>query len=176
MKKKTKLKAPSHPIGESYEPVVSWVLVEAPRWENASFFSGWLEKAETAARMRAANSPTRLEEHLGFEINFGREAMEFLRRLSQDRATILFDTASAEAEMFCLLETMGFFKLNENHYRMMVPKQLSSETLKRAFQRLEDTEDGGCMLHPEWLVRGMSRRKALRCQKRILDERYASGP
>lgn len=152
------------------------ILIEGLREVDAEFYGKWLlAAAETDKLLERVDAldPTfrmriqRLEAL--YKLQFGLSAVIFFEQLAEAKHfyTSIIDSDSLDAEMFCLMTELGFFKLNGARYQMTLPGGLDIAKVQNALLKFAATEDEGFDLHPERLVTCMLRSEAESLQRRI---------
>jgi len=139
------------------------------RWLLAAHAANeiWREMAKDA---RFYKKVERLE--LVYQMHFGFAAHGHVLDFNNQGAVVFRADDEPIGERFAVMAAMKFFVPTGQRYQLAIPTGLTRECVKRAVLALADTEDENDYLHPEKLVRTMSRVDAERWQKRLssLDE------
>lgn len=148
------------------------ILVECPRWGDAKFLGNWLLAADKANNLLMevredlifADQISTLE--MVYVLDFAGDAYFMATECGGNVAALIINYRE-EAEGFAMMVEMGFFKFIDGRYQMVVPNSVAAEDIRRALQMLARTEDAEHMLHPDHLVRTMSRTEANKWQTRL---------
>jgi hypothetical protein len=152
------------------------ILIEGLREADAEFYGKWLLAAAEANKLleRAYSQDPLFRERVGaleplFKPDFGIIAIILFEKLAQGEHFYVstIDLDSDEAQMFCVMAEMEFFKLNDVRYQMALPEGLDIVTVRNALLKLADTEDDEFHIHPEALVSCLSRAEARSLPRRI---------
>jgi hypothetical protein len=157
----TLLETASHIDGDS-----RCILIESPKWGDAAFCGKWLSAAAHAETLwREARKDPEFDNQVervcvAFIPDFGIAASVMLRRLLNNRTTLLLNLDSETGEECVMMVRMGLFASFNERYRMSIPSDLSQSKVKGATLTYAETEDEEYALHPESLVNTMSFSKA----------------
>jgi hypothetical protein len=92
-----------------------------------------------------------------YGIHFTSAATAFIRKLMRDcRSFSLNLINSSWADSFAIMVGIGFFTRFDERYRMIIPRELSSEVITESLLQLAGTEDDDDCLHPERHLATMS--------------------
>jgi hypothetical protein len=150
-----------------------YVLVEGPSWGDARFYGGWLLKAARAEALwrQVRNSPTFKDaaERLtvAFFPDFGIAATIMLAYLRRNFVSFTIPLYGEEGNEFAMMTEMGFFVRTGERYKMAIPKRLKMNDIKSAALKFVQTADSKCVLHPEYLVAAVPKKRAERMQRRL---------
>jgi hypothetical protein len=152
-----------------------WVLVEGPKPGDAQFLGEWLLAAAKADKLLQEQfeldpdfkqAVNRLEVVYAFV--FCPTATKCIELLMTDLTAFPMSVLDEPwGEVFVVMAELGFFSQTGDRYQMTIPKDSSSAAIKTALMHLANTEDEDFFLHPEHLVRCMSRSNVLDWQARL---------
>lgn len=144
-----------------------WVLIEGPGPGDAEFLGRWLLAAVAADQV--------LEEHFrnngGLRdrittleiiriVSFSPAATRTTRLLMKNLSCFSLDARDEWGELFALMAKIGFYRLTGSRYQMTIPQKFSGAEIEHALLELAATEDQEYYLHPEYLVKCLSKREA----------------
>ena len=144
------------------------ILVEGPRYGDATFYGHWLLSAAEANELlqQAKRDDPNFDREIaileeGQFLDFGKSATSFMSRFADKEFDTLVITTKPEDintlyELvdFVLMVEMGFFVLTGDRYQMTLPPNLNKEKVKQAHLKLAETEDEE-WIHPERLCMDM---------------------
>ena len=150
------------------------ILVEGPRWGDTAFYGKWLLAAAKAnALWKKAIKDPRFKRQVdrlmvAYIAEFSIGATVLLSYLEKNLASLVVRLDDEmEVEEFTMMVEMGFFALTGQRYQMVIPTRLTIGKVKRAAQKLAQTEDEEYYLHPEYLVATMPYAEAKAWQARL---------
>ena len=83
-------------------------------------------------------------------IEFGPSAAGFIRKWLKDRQSFHLNLSTTHwAEIFTVMDGVGFFTRTGNHYQMTEPTTLDLDRITDSLLQLAETEDAQYYLHPE---------------------------
>jgi hypothetical protein len=164
-------------------------VCDGPEWGDAQFIAAWLSAVLAADSM----IDTYLAEHPHFRSRISRLEVESAIEFRPAALCLLTDWLKADgavnywdisfhvdieqdwyAELFAIMANVGFFKLQNNYYKMSIPYRLDINVVRKALLRLAKTEDCHYYLYPERLLHTMSWRDVKRCKKALRREKFAA--
>ncbi|MBX9775834.1 MAG: hypothetical protein K2Y71_15760 [Xanthobacteraceae bacterium] len=138
--------------------VASAVAITGPN-RQAHFYGEWLllaVRAQACWRRVRSKDPDfyrkvqRIES--ACEQDFAMSAVEFVSKV-WDGSCVTIDMRSEEAEALAMMTCMGFFVGHGECLSMALPDAIGEAIIKRATRKLAETEDEGCMIHPDRALR-----------------------
>ena len=150
-----------------------YVLVEAPEWCSVKFYGQWLLAAADAQELwkksieQGALEVEAVTSSLEALPDFGIAATVMLSLLEKEPETFIIPVIGYEANEFAMMIEMGFFALANGRYRMTIPAQLNTETVKKAASKFAETAVSDCCLHPEYLIAAMTVGEARAAQDQL---------
>jgi len=160
----------------------SCILVEGPRYGDATFYGHWLlsaAKANELLQQAKRDDPTFGREIAILEesqfLDFGISATRFISRFAdKEFDTFVITTKPEDLNTlydlvdFVLMVEMGFFTLTGDRYQTTLPRNLDMDRVKQAHLKisgaLDETEDED-WIHPEQLVADMHYTQATKYQR-----------
>jgi hypothetical protein len=150
------------------------VLVEAPGPGEAAFLGRWLlaaGEADLELRGQFKSNPS-LKQHIaGLEvmylISFSPAATKFVELFMANLTCFSLDLREEWGEIFAIMADLGFFCRTGDRYQMTIPKEISGTRIEAALSKLAATEDEEYFLHPEDLVRCLSKTDVQNWQMRL---------
>ena len=166
-------------IEDALEKRASCVLIEGPRWADCRFLARWLLAAEKAERLWTRVLANRKFERQVESLcvlyipSFEIAACVLMMQLEKQLSTIIVELGSYEELEFCMMVSLGFFRLTGYRYQMTIPHRLTESEVKKAALAVARTEDDD-WLHPEKLITTMSLSEAKVWQVRLraMDEAH----
>src|SRR5690242_12835566 len=135
------------------------IWIEAPAYGDAAFYAEWLRAAKEAndilqQLMEDQNSKPHLQDIFMQSVpDFAWTACFFMRQIHEESSMFVVPWRDEIPELFCCLQSLGFFRLLGSRYRMTIPSlRMTSAHVEDALLRLAATIDSDYMLHPEVLV------------------------
>src|SRR5262245_60032232 len=117
---------------------VSCALIEGPRWADCKFYARWLLAAEKAEKLWAralanAEFEQQVESLCGLCVpNFEIAACVLLMQIEKQLNIIILQLGSEEELEFCMMVSLGFFRLTGRRYQLTIPYRLTEAAVKRA--------------------------------------------
>ena len=142
----------------------SCILVEGPRYGDATFYGHWLlsaAKANELLQQAKRDDPQFSREIAILEesqcLDFGISGTRFISRFAdKEFDTFVITTKPEDLNTlydlvdFVLMVEMGFFTLTGDRYQTTLPRNLDMDSVKQAHLKLAGTEDED-WIHPERL-------------------------
>jgi hypothetical protein len=158
---------------DSSEP---FILAEGPRWGDAQFYGKWLLAAAKAEALwqQVLSDPNANPDIERLTVcyfpHFGIAATMIIAQFEKELASIAIGINSEPyqlVEEFAMMVQMGFFSLTGQRYQMVIPKELTRNTVRKAAVKLAQTEDAEYYLHPERLLVAMPYEETKAWQQRL---------